>query len=257
MNPLLKTFMPQPNLSSQSNKLKLYLGSTVLFALTCLLVLVFAPLVLISAILPFSFRYFLAKTWAKSVIKLAEGLCGIRFQVDGLEHLQMGTAAVVLSNHQSAWETIAFRCFLPMQTALFKKSLLYIPLWGWAMMALKPIAIDRSSKQAALRKLIKQGTEALQEGLWIIVFPEGTRCPIGKTGEFNAGGAMLAQKSGYPVIPIAHDAGKCWPRYSFLKFPGTIRVKIGPPIATKGRKASDINQEAEQWIVNALAELYQ
>jgi len=125
------------------------------------------------------------------------------------------------------------------------------------MATLKPIAIDRNSKNSALRKLISRGTEALKEGLWVVVFPEGTRMPVDKMGSFSAGGAMLAQKSGYPVIPIAHNAGKFWPRYSFLKYPGTIRVKIGPPIASKGRKSADINKEAEDWVIQAMREISQ
>ena len=123
------------------------------------------------------------------------------------------------------------------------------------MATLKPIAIDRNSKHSALRKLISRGTEALQEGLWVVVFPEGTRRSVEEMGEFSAGGAMLAQKSGYPVIPIAHNAGKYWPRYSFLKYPGIIKVKIGLSIESKGRKATDINKEAEDWVVQAVREL--
>jgi 1-acyl-sn-glycerol-3-phosphate acyltransferase len=125
------------------------------------------------------------------------------------------------------------------------------------MATLKPIAIDRNNKSAALRKLISQGTEALKDGLWVIVFPEGTRMSVSEMGSFSAGGAMLAQKSGYPVIPIAHNAGKFWPRYSFLKYPGTIKVKIGPPIASKNRKTADINKEAEAWIIQAMQEIGQ
>ena len=179
----------------------------------------------------------------------------MRYEVEGLEHLPKDRAAIVLSNHQSAWETLAFRCILPPQTSLFKQSLLSIPFWGWAMATLKPIAIDRDSKHSALRKLIDKGTEALQEGLWVVVFPEGTRRPVGEMGEFSAGGALLAQKSGFPIVPVAHDAGKYWPRNSFIKFPGTIKVKIGAPIESKGRKAADINKEAEAWVKQALREL--
>ncbi len=188
-------------------------------------------------------------------MKLAEIFCGVKYEVEGLEHLPKDRAAIVLSNHQSAWETLAFRCILPPQTSLFKRSLLWVPFWGWAMATLKPIAIDRSSKQSALRKLISQGTEALKQGLWVVVFPEGTRRPVGELGEFSAGGALLAQKSGFPVIPIALNAGLYWPRYSFIKYPGTIKVKIGPPIHTEGRKAADINAEAERWVAQALTEI--
>jgi 1-acyl-sn-glycerol-3-phosphate acyltransferase len=183
--------------------------------------------------------------------------CGITHEVEGLEHINTDSAMIVLSNHQSAWETLAFRCFLPPQTSLFKQSLLWVPFWGWAMATLKPIAIDRNNKTAALRKLISQGTEALKQGLWVVVFPEGTRMPADKLGVFGAGGAMLAQKSGYPIIPIAHNAGAVWPRYSFLKYPGIIKVKIGPLIESDGRKAAEINKQVEDWVTLAIQKIRQ
>jgi len=189
------------------------------------------------------------------VLKLAEICCGVTCEVEGLERIQSEKAVIVISNHQSAWETLAFRSILPMQTSLFKQSLLWIPFWGWAMATLKPIPIDRNNKTAALRKLITDGTAALKAGLWVIVFPEGTRRAVGEMGEFSAGGAMLAQKSGFPVLPVAHNAGTIWPRYSFLKYPGVIKVKIGPLIDVQSRKAADINREAEAWVKQALVEI--
>lgn len=247
--------MPQLNTSARPNPILLYLSATVFLSLAIMATVVFAPVVLLCTLLPFSVRYCVARGWAVFVLKLAEICFGLTYQVEGLEHIRHISAAVVVSNHQSAWETLAFRCFLPPQTSLFKQSLLWIPFFGWAMATLKPIAIDRESKQAALRKLIKNGTEALNEGLWVITFPEGTRRPVGDMGEFSAGGAMLAQKSGFPIIPIAHNAGLYWPRYSFIKYPGTITVKIGPPIETDSRKAAEINKEAEVWVEQTLKEL--
>ncbi len=247
--------MTQSNLSSRNNKLKIIAGSTLLLTGMVISVFVYAPLVLACALLPFTVRYRIGRSWVGLVLTMAEKFCGIRYEVDGLEHINPNRPAVVLSNHQSAWETIAFRYFLPPQTSLFKQSLLWIPLWGWAMATLKPIAINRDNKHAALRKLINNGTEALKQGLWVVVFPEGTRMPVGEIKSFSAGGAMLAQKSGYPVIPIAHNAGICWARYSFLKYPGVIKVKIGPYIESQGRKADAINKEAEQWVINSMQEI--
>jgi 1-acyl-sn-glycerol-3-phosphate acyltransferase len=253
----LKICMSPPNISYQDNSIRIYLGSAAFLLASIIATIVIAPMILITAIFPFPVRYSCARAWAGIVLKIAELCCGIRYEVEGLEHIKTENAAIVLSNHQSAWETIAFRYLLPAQTSLFKQSLLWIPFWGWAMATLKPIAIDRNNKYAALRKLISQGTEALKQGLWVVVFPEGTRMPVSEMGKFSAGGAMLAQQSEYPVIPIAHNAGKFWPRYSFLKYPGTIKVKIGPPIASKGRKTSDINKEAEDWVIQAMREIGQ
>lgn len=234
----------------------LYIKAAVFLTVAIIATIVFAPVVLICILLPFNLRYRVARGWAVFVMKLAEVCFGLRYEIEGLEHIKDIPAAVVLSNHQSAWETLAFRCFLPPQTSLFKRSLLWIPFWGWAMATLKPIAIDRDSKQSALRKLIKNGTEALNQGLWVVVFPEGTRRPVNDMGDFSAGGAILAQKSGYPVVPIAHDAGVYWPRYSFVKYPGMIKVKIGKPIPSAGRKAAEINAEAEAWVEQALKEMF-
>ena len=247
--------MPPSNLSHQNNKIRIYLGSALFLASSIAATFFIAPVVIACIIFPFSVRYNIGRAWANIVLKMAEIFCGVRYEVEGLENIKPNEAAIVLSNHQSAWETLAFRCFLPPQTSLFKQSLLWIPFWGWAMATLKPIAIDRNSKHSALRKLISRGTEALQEGLWVIVFPEGTRRSVGEMGEFSAGGAMLAQKSGYPVIPIALNAGLYWPRYSFLKYPGIIKVKIGPGIESIGRKAAEINKDAEDWVARALHEL--
>lgn len=247
--------MTQQNTSYQGNKIKLYLGSTLLFICMMLSPLVFGPLVLVCAVFPFSVRYKIASAWVSFILWAARVFCGVRHEVEGLEHIKGIRAAIVLSKHQSAWETIALRLVLPTQTALLKRSLLWLPVWGWALATLKPIAIDRKKKRESLRVLLKQGKAYLNEGLWVVIFPEGTRTAPGEVKKFNAGGAILAEKSGYPIIPIAHNAGHCWPRYSFLKYPGTIRVKIGPVIGTKGRKAADINAEAEAWIAQAMQTL--
>lgn len=208
-----------------------------------------------SQIFPFIVRYRLSTGWIQCLMWVLKVACGLTYEVKGLENVPKDQTCVVLSKHQSAWETIALRLFLPPQTALLKKSLLQIPVWGWALATLKPIAIDRANQRESLRTLIAQGRERLDEGLFVVVFPEGTRVAPGDTKKFNAGGALLAEKSGHPVLPLAHNSGEFWPRYSFFKYPGTIRVQIGPVIETVGRKAKDINAEAEQWIAQAMTKL--
>ena len=244
--------MTLPTPSSQDKNFKIYFGSALMLLGMTLSLFVIGPLVLLAVVLPFRIRYRIAGLWVKWVLWLAQVCCGIDYEIEGMEHIDHSRASIILSKHQSAWETIAYRDFLPMHSVLLKQSLLWLPLWGWAMATLKPIAIDRKSQRAALRKLLEQGTRNLASGLWVIIFPEGTRTAPGETRKFNAGGAMLAQQTGFPVIPVAHNAGLYWPRYSFLKFPGTIKVKIGPPIESKGRKAADINAEAEAWIAEAM-----
>ena len=247
--------MTQQTTSSIYNRSKNYLGSTLLF------IGIFSTATVIGIVLfalfwtPFTVRYKIATFWCWLVVEMARVFCGLNYDVEGLENIPKDKAVIFLSNHQSAWETLALRIFLPIQTTVLKKELLYFPLWGWALILLKSIVIDRSNQRGALKKLVETGTACLQEGLNVLVFPEGTRAGAREVLPFNAGGAMLAHKSGYPVIPVVHNAGDFWPRYSFLKYAGTIKVKIGSPIETKGRKASDINAEAEAWIKKAMSEM--
>jgi 1-acyl-sn-glycerol-3-phosphate acyltransferase len=247
--------MTQQNTLHQDNKIRLYLGSTLLFIGIFLSATVVGILILLSTPFPFSVRYKIAVVWCAFVLWMSKFFCGLTYEVEGLENIDAHQPAIVLSNHQSAWETLALRHILPTQVVLLKRSLIWLPIWGWALGTLKSIAIDRENQRAALRILLEKGTACLDQGFWVLIFPEGTRTAAGEIRKFSAGGAMLAQKSGYPVIPVAHNAGDYWPRYSFLKYPGTIKVKIGPVIESKGRKAADINAEAESWIARAINEM--
>ncbi len=243
-----KLSLPTPNF-------KIYLGSSLLFIYIFSSMLVFALLIIMALILPFNVRYQLSQWWVNSVLFMANICCGIKHEIEGLENLPKDQAVVILSKHQSAWETIAFRQFLPRQVSLLKRSLLWIPFGGWALATLKPIAINRENQREALKTLINQGGNALKEGLWVIIFPEGTRSAPGEHKRFSVGGAMLAHKTACSVIPLAHNAGSIWPRYSFLKYPGIIKVRIGPAIDVKGKKAREINAEAERWIIQAMDEI--
>lgn len=234
---------------------KIYLGSILFFIYIFVSMVVFSFVVILALVFPFSVRYQLGQWWVNSVLLMAKLCCGIKHEIEGLENLPKNQAAVVLSKHQSAWETMALRQFLPQQVSLLKQSLLWIPFGGWALSTLKPIAIDRKNQRNALKILLNQGGKALKEDLWVIIFPEGTRAAPREHKKFSVGGAMLAHKNACPVIPLAHNAGSVWPRYSFLKYPGTIKVKIGPAIKVEGKKAREINAEAEQWIIQAMSEI--
>lgn len=247
--------MTQQHTSHQDNRPKNYIGSALLFIGIFSTATIAGILILLSAPLPFAVRYSLSKAWCATVVWMSRIFCGLSYEVEGLEHINPQQPAIVLSNHQSAWETLALRCFLPTQSVLLKRSLLWFPIWGWALGLVRPIAIDRDNQRAAMRILLEKGADYLNQGLWIVVFPEGTRTAAGEVKKFSAGGAMLAHKTGFPVIPVAHNAGNFWPRYSFIKYPGVIKVKIGPMIETKGRKASEINEEAEAWITQAVKEM--
>jgi len=232
----------------------LVLRSLLLHLLMWLSVLVYAPLTLLTWPLPYPSRYRFISQWARLVIRLARAVCGIRWQVEGREYLPAGPA-IIFAKHQSAWETFAFQDIFPMQTWVLKRELLCIPFFGWGLALLKPIAIDRDAGRKAVVQIIEQGQKRLQRGVWIVVFPEGTRVAPGTTRRYGIGGAALAADSGYPVVPVAHNAGSFWPRSGFLKKPGTIRVVIGPTIDTHGKSAEDINRAAEEWIEKKMAEI--
>jgi 1-acyl-sn-glycerol-3-phosphate acyltransferase len=154
----------------------------------------------------------------------------------------------VLAKHQSAWETLAFEVFLPPQVWVIKRELLLVPFFGWGLAMMSPIAIDRSSGRKALRQTVEQGRKRLQQGFWIVIFPEGHRFPPGHRGTYHIGGAWLATQTGAPVVPIALNSGYLWPRHAFRKYPGKITVSIGQPIDPRGMKADELNRRVEDWI---------
>ena len=192
-------------------------------------------------------RYRIISCWSRIMLWCAERICGIRYRVLGAENIP-AAPSIILSNHESAWETLAFQRIFPPQVWVVKRELLWIPFFGWGLAMLSPIAIDRRSGARALKQTLTQGRERLAQGFSIVVFPQGTRNAPGVTGIFHAGGAFLAAQSRAPVVPVAHNAGRCWPRNSFIKHAGTITVSIGPVVPTAGRKAPEIMRDVERWI---------
>lgn len=192
--------------------------------------------------------------WARFNIWSLSVVCGISVDIKGAENIPK-EPSIIISNHQSAWETLAFQTIFPTQSFLLKKSLLKIPFLGWGLAMTRPVAIDREQKIRALDSLIKQGKERLNEGRWLVIFPEGTRQSPNRLGKFQAGGAMIAVKSGCPVVPVAHNAGVYWPKNSFLKYPGRIEVIIGKPISVIGKKARELNKEIESVIAKNISRL--
>jgi 1-acyl-sn-glycerol-3-phosphate acyltransferase len=161
----------------------------------------------------------------------------------------------VLMKHSSTWETIAQWKLFPDQTWVIKRELMWAPFLGWALSVFKPIAIDRRAGRNAVEQVLEQGRARLEEGLWVVIFPEGTRVPSGETRRYGLSGALLATSTGRAVVPVVHNAGKFWPRRGWLKRPGNVRVVIGPPIPSAGRSPRDVNQDAHSWIEATLLEL--
>ncbi len=199
-------------------------------------------------------RNVLISGWARSMIWWLRVTCGIRHEVTGLENLPK-SPSIILSKHQSAWETLAFQAIFPTQVYVLKRELLWIPIFGWGLAMSSPIAIDRSAGREALKKLVSKGQHRLKHGLWVVIFPEGTRKAPGEKGKYQIGGAWLATHTQTQVVPVAHNAGRCWPKNSFIKKPGVIRIHIGKPIATADMKADAVNQQVEHWIESEMAVL--
>ena len=197
--------------------------------------------------LPRMTRYRLISGWSRLIIRMARIILGIEWRVEGQEHLP-SRPAVILSKHQSAWETMAFQLIFPPQVHVLKRELLWIPFFGWGLALMSPIAINRSRGMRALRTIARRGRERLAQGFWVVVFPEGTRVAPGVQREYQPGGAWLACATGAPVVPVAHNAGLLWPRNAFLKRSGTVTVRIGPPIEAANRDPKTVNELARTWI---------
>jgi len=224
-----------------------WLRSLVFFAGMAVSALLYSPVALLAAPLPAVTRSRIIGGWAWMIIAWLRWTCGLRHRVSGLDNLP-SEPCVILSKHQSAWETIAFQVIFPAQAWVLKRELLWVPFFGWGLAATRPIAIDRTAGVRALEDMISQGLERLAGGRYVVVFPEGTRMPPGERGRYHPGGAMLARKAGVPVVPVAHNSGSYWSRRSFLKLPGVVEVRVGPPIDTAGKRPKQINAAAEDWI---------
>jgi len=204
--------------------------------------------------LPFTWRYKVVSQWAVLNLWLLEKICGVRYEVEGRENIT-DEAGVILCKHQSSWETLALQAVFPPQVWVLKRELLWIPFFGWGLASLKPIAIDRGAGRQALSQVTEQGKKRLSAGYWVVIFPEGTRVPSGKMGRFGIGGAKLAVEAGVPVIPVAHDAGKAWPRHGFIKYPGIVKLVIGQAISSQNMSATELNQIAYQWMDDKMTEI--
>lgn len=195
--------------------------------------------------------YWMCAGWLKVVVWAAGWMLGIRNRVIGAENLPVDkrAPAILLVKHQSTWETFSLPTLMPHPLAyVFKKELLYVPFFGWAMSRLDMIHIDRSKRSQAFAKVVQQGQALLDQGIWVIMFPEGTRIERGQQGQYKSGGTRLAVQTGAPVIPIAVTSAKCWPRKALIKRPGTVDVSIGPPIPSEGRDPEELMREVEAWI---------
>lgn len=207
--------------------------------------------VIVSPFVSSTTLYWMCTNWLRVAVHSGTFILGIRNRITGWENLPVGSTApaILLLKHQSTWETFAMPTLMPHPLAyVFKKELLYVPFFGWAMGRLDMIHIDRSKRAQAFNKVVEQGQRLLDQGTWVIMFPEGTRIPRGQQGQYKTGGTRLAVATGAPVIPIAVSSAKCWPRKAFIKKPGVVDFVIGKPIPSQGREADELMREVEAWI---------
>ncbi len=223
------------------------LRSILFLILVSLLTIPFGILVSLATIFPMRARYAIIAAWRTGFMFLCERVLGIRYRVLGRENIP-AEPAVILSKHQSAWETVGLQEIFPPLVFVLKKSLLAIPFFGWGLAAMKMISIDRKAGKDALRQVVDQGRDRLEAGFWVVIFPEGTRVEPGHKRRYKPGGAHLAVQTGARVVPVAHDAGEIWGKNAFLKYPGTITVSIGPAIDSVGKSEAEINMLVEAWI---------
>jgi 1-acyl-sn-glycerol-3-phosphate acyltransferase len=233
--------------SSPTTSIVLYGRAIVFYIGMALATLLIAPLVIICIPLGFQRLYAMTKWWTGFNIWWLKVSCKVSYQIQGKENIP-DHAVVVLSKHQSTWETLFLHWYLPPLAWVLKRELLWLPFFGWALATLQPIAINRKSSSEAMRQLYEQGKNYLEKGRWVLIFPEGTRTAPGQRRAYKLGGSRLATHSGYPVLPIAHNAGEFWRRRGMIKYPGTIQVVIGPLVESKNRSTQDVNKDVEAWI---------
>jgi 1-acyl-sn-glycerol-3-phosphate acyltransferase len=210
--------------------------------------------VMLSAPFPPQTRYRVIAAWPQLATWFSRRLLKIEYEVHGREHIP-GSPCVILSKHQSAWETIAYTSIFPPHVYVIKRELTWIPFLGWGLALMSPIAINRADRKRAMQRLIELGAERFRQGFSIMVYPEGTRIAVGRRGVYRLGGAVIAANTGAAVLPVAHNAGLLWPKNSFRKYPGKVTVVIGPPIPSNGVTAEQLMRRVEDWIETEMQRL--
>jgi len=230
------------------------LRSLLFYLLMALATIVFVVIGIVLLPLNFPLRFRIMSRWAVFNFWTLKHVCGLDHVAEGLENIPEGPA-IIMCKHQSAWETLALQIHFPAQVWILKRELLWIPIYGWGLASMQPIAINRSAGMRALKQIVNEGKQRLQRGLWVVIFPEGTRTAPGEKRKYQVGGGLLAAKSGYPIVPVAHNAGSYWPKNSLDKKPGTIHMVVGPVIKPDGKSAEQITSEVEEWIETTVASL--
>lgn len=237
------------------HQINLFIRSLLFSIISISLICIFSMLCLVMMPFPLRYRHALLRFFVFLYLGTLEKVCRIYSRVEGLENVPKNHFGIIFSKHQSAWETFFLPTIFHDPAVIAKRELIWIPFFGWGLAAADPILINRSDKTSAMQQIINKGKKCLAAGRWILVFPEGTRTPVGHVGKYHLGGARLAVATDAPVIPVAHNAGYFWPRRKFIKHPGTVTVVIGPVIESKGRTPEEVMALAKDWIESTVTRI--
>ena len=242
------------NVTKSPSRAILYIRSSIYWIVLFFSTVLFSTLLLICFALPITVRYVFAKGWAKTNRIALRWICSLDCKIEGVENITR-EPVIVFSKHQSVYEIIILLSEMGVMAWVAKRELLWLPIFGWAFALSKPITINRKAGGRAVDQVVRQGCSALNEGRSVLIFPEGTRTAPGARPNYRIGGSILAERSGFPVLPVAHNAGEYWPRNTFLKLPGTVMLSIGPLIRTVDKSAEQINEEAKNWIETKIQQI--
>lgn len=234
--------------NQQYSKINLLLRAILFNIISCVMIVLYSLVCVVMVILPIEYRHKLIRNFLSTYLYLLKKICYVNYHIEGRENIPKNRVGVVLSKHQSTWETFYLPLLFHTPAVILKRELLWIPFFGWGLAASDPISINRKNKTSAMSQIIAKGKKCLAAGRWILVYPEGTRVPAGRVGQYKLGGPRLAVAAECPVIPIAHNAGRFWPRRQLIKRPGTIRLVVGPVIETTNRTPEEVLELTKQWI---------
>ena len=236
-------------------KASMLIRSTLFIIVTPIFTIFYSMLCVASKVLPMRYRFQVVMGWTRSVVWLLKFICCIDYQEVGMQNIPRDRSGIIMSKHSSSWETFYLPGHFNETAIILKRELCWIPFFGWGLSAIDPIAINRSAGSSAMAQVMEQGKKCLEQGRWILVFPEGTRIAPGQVGRYHLGGARLAVASGAPIIPVAHNAGHFWSKRRFIKRPGTVQVVFGPVIETAGRTPEDVLAETKNWIESTVQKI--
>lgn len=237
------------------SKINLFIRSSIFWLYSVTSIILYSIVCVFAFVFPLSIRYKLIRAFLMAYFFMLKKICHIDYRIEGLENIPKDRPGIIMSKHQSTLETFLIPIYFHDPAIIAKRELMWIPFFGWGLAVSDPISINRSDRSSSMQQIITKGRACLNQGRWIMMFPEGTRVPPGTIGHYKLGGGRLAAATGAPVIPIAHNAGRFWPRRKFIKRPGTVTMVIGPVIESTGKTPEEILQATKDWIESTMLKI--